>query len=60
VFLLAGHHLWHFDLQICDNPLEAGLDFVCSNTGEYLGRAALDVIRQRGLAKKLLYFQLKQ
>jgi glycine cleavage system aminomethyltransferase T len=57
---LAGYHLWNFDLQICDNPLEAGLDFVCRKTGDYLGRAALDVIRQRGLTKKLLHFQLKK
>lgn len=55
-----GYHLWHFDLQICDNPLEAGLDFVCNKTGDYLGKTALDVIREKGLAKKLLHFQLKQ
>ncbi|PNF21900.1 Sarcosine dehydrogenase, mitochondrial, partial [Cryptotermes secundus] len=55
-----GYHLWHFDLQICDNPLEAGLDFVCRETGDYLGKAVLDVIRQRGLTKKLLHFQLKK
>jgi glycine cleavage system aminomethyltransferase T len=52
--------LWHFDLQICDNPLEAGLDFVCKKTGDYLGKAALEVISKKGLAKKLLYFQLKE
>jgi glycine cleavage system aminomethyltransferase T len=57
---MAGYHLWHFDLQICDNPLEAGLDFVCKKTGVFLGKMALDVIRQKGLNKKLLHFQLKQ
>ncbi|KAJ4441684.1 hypothetical protein ANN_11542, partial [Periplaneta americana] len=54
-----GYHLWHFDLQICDNPLEAGLSFSCRKNGEYLGKAALDVVRQKGLSKRLLYFQLK-
>ncbi|PSN29571.1 hypothetical protein C0J52_25788 [Blattella germanica] len=54
-----GHHLWHFDLQTSDNPLEAGLSFICRKTGDYLGKAALDVIRQKGLAKQLVSFHLK-
>lgn len=57
---LAGYPFWHFDLQICDNPLEAGLDILCKKTGDYLGKTALDVVREKGLAKKLLHFQLRQ
>jgi glycine cleavage system aminomethyltransferase T len=45
---------------MCDNPLEAGLDYVCKKTGDYLGREALEVISKKGLAKKRLYFQLKE
>ncbi|KAJ9576450.1 hypothetical protein L9F63_006663 [Diploptera punctata] len=55
-----GNNLWNFDLQISDNPLEAGLSFLCRESGDYLGKEALDIIKHKGLSKKLVYFQLKE
>ena len=59
-YFIVGNHLWHFDLQMNDNPLEAELEFLCRESGDYLGKEALDVNRQKGLAKKLLHFHLKE
>ncbi|MEX0667536.1 MAG: glycine cleavage system aminomethyltransferase GcvT [Acidimicrobiia bacterium] len=51
--LLAGQD---FDTQ--DNPMEAGLDFAVSWNHEFVGRAALEALREAGLGKKLAAFTL--
>ncbi|KDR18080.1 Sarcosine dehydrogenase, mitochondrial, partial [Zootermopsis nevadensis] len=55
-----GYHLWNADLRTDDNPLEAGLDLICREDGDYVGKEALDVIKQKGLKKKLAFFQLQK
>ena len=58
--VVTGYHLWNADLRTDDNPLEAGLDFMCREEGEYVGKDALDAVRRKGLKKKLAFFQLKE
>ncbi|XP_012253528.2 sarcosine dehydrogenase, mitochondrial [Athalia rosae] len=53
-----GYHLWHSDLRIDDNPIEAGLGFVCRKTGEYLGKNKIDNIRKHGTKRKMAYFHI--
>ncbi|XP_065339541.1 sarcosine dehydrogenase, mitochondrial [Cloeon dipterum] len=56
-----GFHLWNVDLRSDDNPLEAGLGFTCRKSGsDYLGRAAVEETRKKGLAKKRVFFELKE
>jgi glycine cleavage system aminomethyltransferase T len=57
---VVGYRLWNADLRIDDNPLEAGMDFVCRDDGDYVGKDALDLIKQKGLKKKLAFFQLQE
>lgn len=60
VMLITGYHLWNADLRTDDNPLEAGMDFICRDEGDYVGKDALDLIKQKGLKKKLGFFQLRE
>jgi sarcosine dehydrogenase len=56
-----GFHLWNLDLRSDDNPLESGLGFTCrKGGGDYLGRAAIEESRKKGLAKKRVFFELKE
>lgn len=55
-----GYRLWNADLRTDDNPLEAGMDFICRDDGDYVGKDALDLIKQKGLKKKLAFFQLQE
>ncbi|KAJ9576455.1 hypothetical protein L9F63_006668, partial [Diploptera punctata] len=55
-----GYHLWNADLRSEDNPLEAGLDFMCREEGDYVGKDALDAVKRKGLKKKLAFFQLRE
>jgi len=57
---VTGYRLWNADLRTDDNPLEAGMDFVCRDDGDYVGKEALDLIKQKGLKKKLAFFQLQE
>lgn len=57
---LTGYRLWNADLRTDDNPLEAGMDSVCRDNGVYVGKDALDLIKQKGLKKKLAFFQLQE
>jgi len=52
--------LWNADLRTDDNPLEAGMDSICRDDGDYVGKDALDLIKQKGLKKKLAFFQLQE
>nr|CAD7572946.1 unnamed protein product [Timema californicum] len=56
----AGNHLWNMDLRMDDNPLEAGLEFTCRNHGEYLGKKALDIIKKKGVNKRMVFLQLEE
>lgn len=60
MILIIGYHLWNADLRTDDNPLEAGMDFVCRDDGDYVGKDALDLIKQKGVKKKLAFFQLRE
>jgi glycine cleavage system aminomethyltransferase T len=57
---VTGFHLWNADLRTGDNPLEAGMDFVCRDAGDYVGKDALELIKQKGLKKKLAFFQRQE
>jgi len=57
---VTGYRLWNADLRTDDNPLEAGMDFVCRDEGDYVGKDAVDLIKQKGLKKKLAFFQLQE
>ena len=52
--LEKGYRLWGVDIHPDYNPLEAGLGFaVRFKKGDFLGRAALLRVKERGLARKL-------
>nr|XP_033339035.1 sarcosine dehydrogenase, mitochondrial [Megalopta genalis] len=53
-----GYHLWGSDLRTDDNPIEAGLGFVCRNYGHYRGKSVIDQLRQNGIKKKLMHFHV--
>ncbi|XP_068968504.1 sarcosine dehydrogenase, mitochondrial isoform X2 [Bombus flavifrons] len=53
-----GYLLWGLDLRADDNPIEAGLESICRNTGEYLGKTAVDRLRKIGIKKKLAHIYL--
>ncbi|XP_015176578.1 PREDICTED: sarcosine dehydrogenase, mitochondrial [Polistes dominula] len=54
-----GYHLWGSDIRITDNPLEAGLEFLCRKNGTYLGKTVIDKYRKNGIKKKLVHLRLK-
>ncbi|XP_014608110.1 PREDICTED: sarcosine dehydrogenase, mitochondrial isoform X1 [Polistes canadensis] len=54
-----GYHLWGSDLRITDNPLEAGLEFICRKTGTYLGKTVIDEFHTNGIKKKLIHLRLR-
>ncbi|XP_015606904.1 sarcosine dehydrogenase, mitochondrial [Cephus cinctus] len=54
-----GYHLWHYDLRTTDNPIEAGLGFLCRKNGDYQGRKAVKKLRENGVKRKLAHFHLK-
>jgi sarcosine dehydrogenase len=49
---------WHEDLRPDDTPLEAGLAFACKlkTDVDFLGRAALEAQRERGIQRRLAAF----
>jgi dimethylglycine oxidase len=52
--LEKGYRLWGADIHSEYNSYEAGLGFfVKLNKGEFLGRAALEKVREQGVARKL-------
>ena len=57
--LEAGLPLWGQDLDEETTPLEAGLDWAVSFGRRFVGAAALEEQRRRGLGKKLVAFSLE-
>lgn len=55
-----GYHLWNKDVRIDDNPLEAGLGFVCRRHGNYVGKKYVDEIRAKGMRRKLVHVHVKE
>ncbi|XP_046739990.1 sarcosine dehydrogenase, mitochondrial isoform X1 [Diprion similis] len=55
-----GYHLWHSDLRMDDNPIEAGLGFVCRKSGDYLGKRKIDYVRKNGVKRKMAYFLIDE
>ncbi|KAK9296853.1 hypothetical protein QLX08_009258 [Tetragonisca angustula] len=53
-----GYLLWGSDLRTDDNPIEAGLGFTCRETGEYLGKPAVDRLRKIGIKRRLVHVRL--
>lgn len=60
--LRPGYRHWHADLRPDDSPLEAGLAFTCKlkSTTPFLGRAALEEQRARGLRRRLVCFTVDE
>lgn len=56
----TGIKLWNLDLQINDNPIEAGLEETLRYEGDYLGKEAITETIEKGIQKKLAYFTLKE
>ncbi|KAK0090478.1 hypothetical protein PV325_013384 [Microctonus aethiopoides] len=54
-----GYHLWNKDVRIDDNPVEAGLGFVCRRHGNYVGKKYVDEIRAKGIRRKLVHVHVK-
>ena len=57
---VTGIKVWNSDLQINDNPIEAGLEETLRYEGDYLGKDALIEANERGIQKKLAFFTIKQ
>ena len=58
--LEKGYRFWGNDIHSENNPIEAGLDFaVRMSKGDFLGREALERIRQEGVRRKLCCFRLE-
>ncbi len=57
--LEMGYPLWGQDLTEDTSPLEAGLDWVVSFDHDFVGKAALEDQRSRGLSKRLIGFKLE-
>lgn len=55
-----GIRLWNYDLRISDNPLEAGLGSTLRPYGDYLGKQAIEEIKQNGIKKRLAFFTIKE
>lgn len=55
-----GYHLWGSDLRLDDNPVEAGLGFVCRRHGDYRGKRAVDKLKASGVRRKLVHVHLKK
>ncbi|XP_076233334.1 sarcosine dehydrogenase, mitochondrial-like [Calliopsis andreniformis] len=53
-----GYHLWGSDLRSNDNPIEAGLGFACRSVGKYVGKTAVDQLRQSGVKRRLVHVHL--
>lgn len=58
--LFTGIKLWNSDLQINDDPFEAGLEETLRYEGDYLGKEAVMGAKEKGIKKKLAYFTLKE
>ncbi|CAG9819893.1 unnamed protein product [Phaedon cochleariae] len=54
-----GYHTMNHDLRIDDNPVEAGLVKFCRKDGQYLGKQAVENVKQRGVQKKRVFFTMQ-
>lgn len=50
-----GYHLWGSDIRPDDNPVEAGLGFVCRHDDPYQGKEAVDKLKTIGVDRKLIH-----
>ena len=55
-----GNHLWNADLTTADNPVEAGLEYICRHDGQYLGSKTVKKMQENGVKRKLVHFHLKE
>jgi 4-methylaminobutanoate oxidase (formaldehyde-forming) len=55
-----GYRHWGHDISPDDNPIEAGLGFVVAwdKPGGFIGREALQQVRERGVNRRLVQFAL--
>lgn len=56
---ILGYHLWDMDLRADDNPIEAGLGFVCRKNADYIGSDVVNDCLRDGIKKKLVHFELE-
>ncbi|XP_017887261.1 sarcosine dehydrogenase, mitochondrial [Ceratina calcarata] len=49
-----GNLIWGLDIRTDDNPVEVGLESICRESGEYLGKAVIDRLRTAGIKKKFV------
>ncbi|KAK9499026.1 hypothetical protein O3M35_003544 [Rhynocoris fuscipes] len=50
-----GYRLWNSDVRSEDNPVEAGLAYTCRNSGEYLGKEAVQEALTNGIKKRHVF-----
>lgn len=53
-----GYHLWNYDLRSNDNPVEAGLGFVCRKDGPYQGKDQVERLKSEGVRKRRCFFTI--
>lgn len=57
---MSGYPLWGYDLRSDDNPIEAGLSYMCRRKGAYLGNEKVDKLKENGVKKRIAHFLIKE
>lgn len=55
-----GYRLWNEDLSNDENKLEEGMDLIWRDDGDYVGKDDIDIIKKKGLKKKMELFKIKE
>lgn len=58
--MIAGHHLWGFDLRSDDTPIEASLEHICRKNATYKGSGSVQQQLKGGVRKRLVSLTLEQ
>lgn len=53
-----GNLVWGLDIRTDDNPVEVGLESICRESGEYLGKLVIDRLRTTGIKKQFVRLHL--
>lgn len=56
----TGIRLWNADLNITDNPYEAGLTSTLRSEGNYLGRDAVEKFKETGIKKRHVFLTIEE
>lgn len=60
ITFFPGQHLWGSDVRSDDTPIEANLDFLCRQTGDYRGKTAITKQQQSGIHKRLVHLTMRE